>query len=84
MPTSVPNPSSNPAFEARPLTSATGWYVRVAWHNGKREHIPGFGSKEEAQRWVEEKATMWLSAQHGQRPGSLGELRAHTLFRAGC
>jgi hypothetical protein len=62
MPASVPNPSSNPAFEARPLTSASGWYVRVAWLNGKRDHIPGFASRQEAQRWIEEKATPWLSA----------------------
>jgi hypothetical protein len=26
-------------------------------------HVPGFASKEEAQRWIEEKATTWLSAQ---------------------
>jgi hypothetical protein len=37
MSTLVRNPSSNPAFEARHLTSATGWYVRVAWPpSGKR------------------------------------------------
>jgi len=59
---SVPNPSPNPAFEARRLTSASGWYVRVAWVNGRRFHIPGFASKQEAQRWIEEKATTWLSA----------------------
>jgi hypothetical protein len=64
---SVPNPSSDPAFEARRLTSTFGWYVRVAWHNGKREHIPGFGSKQEAQRWIEEKAPTWLSA-HSRAP----------------
>jgi hypothetical protein len=64
MPVSVPNPSSNPAFEARHLTSVlSGWYVRVAWLNGKREHIPGFVSQREAQRWIEEKAPTWLSAQ---------------------
>jgi hypothetical protein len=62
MPTSVPTPSSNPAFEARHLTSASGWYVRVAW-NGKRDHIPGFVSQREAQHWIEEKAPTWLSAQ---------------------
>jgi hypothetical protein len=62
MPTSVPNPSSNPAFEARRLTSTSGWYVRVAWLNGRRTHIPGFASKQEAQRWIEEKAKTWLSA----------------------
>jgi hypothetical protein len=64
MPMSVPNPRSNPAFEARHLTSVfSGWYVRVAWLNGKREHIPGFVSQREAQRWIEEKAPRWLSAQ---------------------
>jgi hypothetical protein len=63
MPTSVPTPSSNPGFEARHLTSASGWYVRVAWLHGKRDHIPGFVSQREAQRWIEEKAPTWLSAQ---------------------
>jgi hypothetical protein len=63
MPTPFPNPSSNPAFEARRLASASGWYVRVAWLNGKRDHIPGFVSQREAQHWIEEKAPKWLSAQ---------------------
>ena len=55
MPTPFLNPSSNPAFEARRLASASGWYVRVAWLNGKRDHIPGFVSQREAQHWIEEK-----------------------------
>jgi hypothetical protein len=63
MPTSVPNLNSNPTFEARPLASASGWYVRVAWLNGKRDHIPGFVSQREAQQWIEGKAPTWLSAQ---------------------
>jgi hypothetical protein len=67
MPTSVPNPSSNPTFEARRLTSAAEWYVRVAWLNGRRVHIPGFVSKRAAQRWIEEKAPTWLSA-HSSAP----------------
>ena len=41
-------PNLNPAFEARHLTSAFGWYVRVAWPNGKRDHIPGFVSLRDA------------------------------------
>jgi hypothetical protein len=63
MSTPFPNPSSNPAFEVRRLASASGWYVRVAWLNGKRDHIPGFVSQREAHRWIEEKAPTWLSAQ---------------------
>jgi hypothetical protein len=56
------DPNSNPAFEARHLTSASAWYVRVAWPNGKHDHIPGFVSQQEAQRWIEGKAPAWLSA----------------------
>jgi hypothetical protein len=56
--------SSNPAFEARPLTSARGWYVRVAWPNGKRDHIPGFVTHQEAQRWIEVKAPGVGALQH--------------------
>lgn len=58
------NQQSNPAFEARSLSSAPGWYVRVVWPHGKREHIPGFVSQREAVRWIEEKAKTWLS-EHG-------------------
>jgi hypothetical protein len=54
-------PNSSPAFEARPLKSASGWYVRVAWPDGKRDHIPGFVTQQEAQRWIEVKAPGWPS-----------------------
>ena len=54
-------PISTPAFEARHLCLASGWYVRVAWPNGKRDHIPGFVTQQEAQRWIEVKAPSWLS-----------------------
>jgi hypothetical protein len=77
MPTSVPNPSPNPAFEARRLMSASGWYVRVAWLHGKRDHIPGFVSQREAQRWIEEKALAWLSAQNKAPESHLAVSRRH-------
>ncbi len=77
MPMSVPNPNSNPAFEARHLTTAFGWYVRVAWLNGKREHVPGFTSKQEAQRWIEEKATPWLSAHNEASESHFAVSRPH-------
>jgi hypothetical protein len=54
-------PSPKPAFEARPLKSARGWYVRFAPSDGKRDHIPGFVTQQEAQRWIEE----WLSERCG-------------------
>jgi hypothetical protein len=68
MPKSVPNACSN-------LTSASGWYVRVAWLYGKRDHIPGFVSQREAQRWIEEKAPTWLSERRSA-PGVFGRLVA--------
>jgi hypothetical protein len=66
-------PSSKPAFEARPLKSASGWYVRVAWPNGKRDHIPGFVTQQEAQRWIEVKASSWLSERRNAS-GAFGRL----------
>jgi hypothetical protein len=65
--------ASRPAFEVRPLKSAPGWYVRVAWPNGKRDHIPGFITQQEAQRWIEVKAPAWLSERFGA-PGAFGRL----------
>ena len=53
--------NADPAFEVRRLKSAPGWYVRGAWAHGKRDHIPGFVSEQEAQRWIEVKAPAWLS-----------------------
>jgi hypothetical protein len=55
--------NTDPAFEARRLTSAPGWYVRVAWSHGKCHHIPGFVSQQEARRWIETKAHSWVSEQ---------------------
>jgi hypothetical protein len=55
--------NADPAFEARRLKSAPGWYVRVAWAHGRRDHIPGFVSQQEALRWIETKARAWVSEQ---------------------
>jgi hypothetical protein len=33
----------------------------VAWPDGRRDHIPGFVTQLEAQRWIEVKASSWLS-----------------------
>jgi hypothetical protein len=55
--------NTDPVFEARRLKSAPGWYVRVAWSHGKRDHIPGFISQQEALRWIETKARAWVSEQ---------------------
>jgi hypothetical protein len=55
--------NAEPAFETRQLKSAPGWYVRVAWSHGKRDHIPGFVSQQEALRWIETKARSWVSEQ---------------------
>ena len=75
MPTSVPNLRLDPAFETRHLASASGWYVRVAWLNGKRDHIPGFVSQREAQRWIEGKAPAWLSERCNATPFHLAVSR---------
>jgi hypothetical protein len=70
-------PKSNPGFEARRLKSAPGWYVRVAWPGGKHDHIPGFVSQQEAQRWIEGKAPAWLSERCNATPLHLAVSRPH-------
>ena len=55
----------DPAFEARQLKSAPGWYVRVTWRYGQVEHISGFVSKADAQNWIREKSKSWLGNRKG-------------------
>jgi len=49
------------SFEARRLARAPGWYVRVAWPNGRRAHIPGFVTQHEAQQWIDQKGEAWVN-----------------------
>jgi hypothetical protein len=51
----------NIVFEARRLARAPGWYVRVAWPDGRHDHVPGFVTEDEALRWIEQRAEAWLS-----------------------
>lgn len=69
--------NSNPTFEAHHLKSAVGWYLRVAWRNGKRDHIPGFVSQHEAERWIDGQAPAWLSEQYNATPCRLPVARPH-------
>src|ERR1700674_3484836 len=51
------------------------------WLNGKRDHIPGFVSQREAQRWIEEKSPIWLSAHsRGARASFSGLATALSLL----
>jgi len=65
----------NVVFEARRLARAPGWYVRVAWPDGRHDHVPGFVTEDEAQRWIERKAEAWLS-QRGTDPFPFGPVAA--------
>jgi len=46
-------------FGVRRLARAPGWYVRVEWPSGKRDHIPGFVSRDEALRWIDQNSGAW-------------------------
>jgi hypothetical protein len=60
----------DPVFEVRTLKSASGWYVRVLWRYGQVEHISGFASPKEAQKWIEEKSQTWLRDRKAARSGT--------------
>ena len=68
-----PNPRID--FEARRLARAPGWYDRVAWPDGRHDHVPGFVTQDEALRWIERKAEAWLS-QRGTASIPFGPPRA--------
>jgi hypothetical protein len=50
----------DPIFEARSLKSARGWYVRVSWRYGQEEHVGGFASGDDAEKWIKEKSKAWI------------------------
>lgn len=52
--------TSLPTFEACELKSAAGWYVRISWRYGQVEHISGFASAHDAERWISEKSPGWM------------------------
>jgi hypothetical protein len=58
---------SDPVFEARPLKSAPGWYVRVSWRYGQVEHVSGFATGQDAAKWIEQKSEAWLRGRKGAR-----------------
>ena len=60
----------DPIFEARPLKSAGGWFVRVSWRHGQVEHVSGFISAHDAQKWIEEKSEAWLRGRTSARSGA--------------
>ena len=66
-------PNPNIFLEARRLARAPGWYVRVAWPDGRHDHVPGFVTQDEALRWIEHKAEGWLS-QRGTDPVLFGPI----------
>jgi len=60
----------DPLFEARPLKSGRGWFVRVWWRYGQVEHVSGFASEHDAQKWIGEKSKAWLRGRKGARTGA--------------
>jgi hypothetical protein len=56
-----------PIFEARSLRSARGWYVRVSWGYGQVEHVGGFASGADAEKWIKEKSAIWLRDRVGPK-----------------
>jgi hypothetical protein len=51
--------------------------IQVAWPNGKRDHIPGFVSQQEAEGWIEGQASAWLSERYNATPFRLPVARPH-------
>ena len=44
----------DPKFTPEPDKVGLGWCVIATWPDGLRIVIPGFGSEEQARRWIED------------------------------
>ena len=47
-----------------------GWDIWVSWRYGEMEHVSGFASEHDAQKWIDEKAEAWLRSGKGARGGA--------------
>ena len=52
---------TGPSFAAKALKDGSSWYVLVTWPSGAEEHVLGFGSKFEADAWIRNDSSAWLS-----------------------
>jgi hypothetical protein len=73
----------NVSFQARRLARAPGWYVRVEWPNGRCDHIPGFVTQHEAQRWIDQKGEAWANEANTPEVTFRPRSRNEALVRSG-
>jgi hypothetical protein len=45
--------SADPKAEPKPLKDGSGWYIKVAWKDGRLEFIDKFGSETTACDWIQ-------------------------------
>jgi hypothetical protein len=43
-----------------PLKDGSGWYILLAWPDGREEQMDDFASEEEAQAWIDDESAAWL------------------------
>ena len=65
-------PDRLPKLTPQPLIGGEGWFVRVEWPDF-REDVGAFVSRAEAEAWIEQKSSQWLSSY--QRPPKLSGLQ---------
>jgi hypothetical protein len=58
-------PNSNPPLRPDPSRQHVDGTSELLGPTAKRDHIPGFVTQQEAQRWIEVKAPGWLSERCG-------------------
>jgi hypothetical protein len=54
-------------FEPIQLKAESGWYVRITLPHGAQSHINYFKTEPEAQTWIDEKSSEWLTKYRGGR-----------------
>lgn len=54
-----------PSLRVERTGKTSSWHIVVTWPDGRRELVEDFDSKDDAQTWIERKATDWLAIQMG-------------------
>lgn len=52
---------SDPTFTIEDDQVGLGFCVIAQWADGRREVVTGFGSIDEAERWIKQDASAWLT-----------------------
>jgi hypothetical protein len=53
--------AAEPILTAHPIKGSPGWFVKIAFPDGRERRISRFVTETEAQAWIENESDDWLA-----------------------